>query len=229
MTKATQGYKALRDFIFRNQFIPGERIYLETLSEKLNISFTPLREALNRLIQEGLICHDSGRGYILRVITATEIQHLYELCEALETYSIERTVRRITPSDLNDLSENLLRYKQSIEAGLPRERLAINFEFHLKIVKLSGNELIFQRLNRAFEMIAWKWKLENIMLGRGPEAYGEHLAIYNSLKEGDPAGASAHLQSHIAKTKNAVLRILREKESLFDPDAVEFREEVRRG
>jgi DNA-binding GntR family transcriptional regulator len=218
MTKTVTTYNILKNHILSNQILPGERIYLENLSGKLNISVTPLREALNRLVQEGLIYHDSHRGYRIRIIKTSEVEQLYEFCEALETHAIKLSVQRITPSDLNELKENLVRYKNSIEKEYSRERLAINLEFHLKIAKISRNDLIVQNLEKAFEMLVWIWKLENLMLGRGPEAYDEHMAVYNSLERGDVTSAVSDLHNHIINTKKTVLRILSEKEALFEKE-----------
>jgi len=215
MTKTIQVYNILREFIFQNQILPGERIYLESLSKSLNISPTPLREALNRLVQEGFVAHNSNRGYTLRVMTTTEVEKLYDFCEALETYAVERAVSNMTQSDLTDLQENLTRYKKSIEENYSRERFLINNQFHLKLARLSRNEIIVENLGRVFEKLIWKWKLENIMQGRGPEAYHEHMAIYTALEMRDVPGAITNLRTHIINTKNSVLRMLNMKEDLF--------------
>lgn len=208
-------YNTVREFILENRIHPGERIYIKDLSKRLNISTTPLREALSRLVQEGFVNYNSHRGYVLEVVTIAQVEELYEFCEALETYAIEQAVSNITPPDLADLQKNLLRYKESIEESYSRERFLINNEFHLKIAKLSGNELIANNLARMLEKIAWKWKLENIARGRGPEAYDEHAAIYTSLAKRDAQSAVTSIRNHIINTKKDVLKILRIKEDLF--------------
>ena len=215
MKGTIQVYNSLKDFIFRNQILPGERIYLDDLSKKMNISITPLREALNRLVQEGLVCHNANRAYFLRIISIDEVIQLYEFCEALETYAIEQAAKNITPQDLSDLQQNLMRYKKAIEEHYTRDRFLINNEFHLRIARLSQNSIIVENLEKAFEKIVWKWKVENIMLGRGPEAFDEHWAIYASLENHDVAGAVTTMRDHIITTKEDVVRILRAKESLF--------------
>jgi len=215
MTKTIQVYNILKEFIFKNQILPGERIYLENLSQRLNISPTPLREALNRLFQEGYISHNSNRGYTLRVITNSEVEKFYEFCEAIETYAIERAVNNVTPTDLSDLRENLTRYKKSIEGDYSRERFLINNEFHLKIATLSANKIIVENLRQILEKLVWKWKLENIVHGRGAQAYDEHLAIYTSLEMRDVQGAVDNLRYHIVNTKNSVMKMLSMRENLF--------------
>jgi DNA-binding GntR family transcriptional regulator len=216
MTKTIRTYNMIKEFILENKIRPGERIYIEYLSKRLNISTTPLREALNRLVQEGFVTHNSHRGYVLLVITTAQVEELYGFCEALETYAIEQAVSNVTPADLADLQENLLRYKKIIEESYSRERFLINNEFHLKIAKLSGNELIVDNLARTFEKLVWKWKLENIVHGRGPAAYDEHMAIYSSLETRDAQSAVTSIRNHIINTKTNVLKMLKMREELFE-------------
>jgi DNA-binding GntR family transcriptional regulator len=218
MTKVLQAYNIIKEFIFENKIHPGERLYLESLSKRLKISLTPLREALNRLVQEGYVAHNSHRGYILEVITTDEVEKLYEFCEALQTHAVERAVYNVSPSDLAGLKENLLRYKKIIEESYSRERFLINNEFHLKITRLGGNEFIVESLERILEKLVLKWKLENIAHGRGPAAYDEHMAIYTSLERRDAGSAITNMRNHIINTKTDVLKILKMREGLFAKD-----------
>ncbi len=217
MQVGLQVYKSLKEFIFNNQILPGERLYLESLSKKLNISVTPLREALNRLVQEGLVYHHANRAYTLRIISVSEVKELYDFCEALETYAIQQVAKDVAPADLSELQQNLMKYKKVIEGNYTRDRFLINNEFHLHIARLSRNSIIVQTLEKAFEKIMWKWKVENIMQGRGSEAFDEHKAIYTSLEKHDVAGSVTSMRNHIITTKEDVLRILglSARESLF--------------
>lgn len=215
MTKTVQIYGIIKEFIFQNQILPGERIYLENLSKRLNMRLTPLREALNRLVQEGYISHNSNRGYTLRIITSNDVEKFYEFCEALETYAIERAVSNVTPTDLAELKENLVKYKKSIEENYTRERFLINNQFHLKIARLTGNKIIAENLEQVLEKLVWKWKVENIVHGRGPQAYDEHMAIYTSLEMQDVPGVITNMRNHITNTKKSVMKMLNMREDLF--------------
>lgn len=215
MTKSATVYTVIKDFIFRNQILPGQRIDIEDLSKKLGISSTPLREALNRLSYEGYISHDPRRGYSVQLITTDEIEKLYGVCEALETYAIEQAVSKVTSSDLADLKNNLMRYKDVIGEAYTRERFLINNQFHLKVAALSGNEAIVKILSQTYEKFVWKWKVENINHGRGPEAYHEHSAIYTSLESRDLTGAVNNMRNHIIKSKTSVVTYLKWREDLF--------------
>jgi DNA-binding GntR family transcriptional regulator len=215
MTKTELAYNSLKDFIFQKKILPGEKIFLEKLSKKLNISPTPLREALNRLAQEGYVSYNSNRGFILQSISTAEVEMLYELCEALETYAIERTVQKIGKSDLAYLKENLLIYRKIIANEYKKERFLINNEFHMKIARLSGNEFIIKNLALAFERLVLKWIIENIQFGRGPTVYNEHMEIYDALERRDVKGAVDNIRIHIINTKKSVLQYLNGRDDFF--------------
>jgi DNA-binding GntR family transcriptional regulator len=210
--KTLQAYKTLKDFIVRSKILPGERIYLEDLAKTLNLSLTPLREALNRLSQEDLVTHVVNRGYTLRVITNDEVRELFEFCEALEIYAIERAVKSIEALDLMELEKNLMEYKKIMELRYFPERFFTNNEFHMKIVKLGGNQLIVNSMERVFERLAFRVRLENFSGTRGSEVYAEHLAIYNALNSRDVRMAIHAMRDHIVKSKEFVLGELQTKE-----------------
>lgn len=215
MTKTMHVYATIRNLILQNQILPGERIYIENFSKRLNISSTPLREALNRLAQEGYFIHTPNRGFALRVITNPELEKLYEICEALETYAIGRAVSRMTPAVLADLEENLENYRKLNGVNDSREKFVVNSEFHLKIAGLCNNDIIIDQLSQVFEKIVLKWKVENMVHARGVEPYEEHLAIHSALKKKDAENAVKSMRVHITNTKHSALSRLKMKENLF--------------
>jgi DNA-binding GntR family transcriptional regulator len=212
MTKTEQTYNIIKKIILQNGILPGERLYLNDLSKKLSVSSTPLREAMNRLVQDGYFCHTSNRGYVLRIITTREFEELYEYCMALETYAIGRAISNITSSALAELHDNIEIYRSLTDR---RERFIVNNQFHLKITSLSGNGVILKSLSGVLEKIILKWKVENLVHSRGSLPFDEHMAIYSSLEEKNEGEAVRNMHNHIRNTKNSVLRELKMKENLF--------------
>lgn len=213
MSKTSELYKNIKGYIYQNKIRPGERIYLKGLSEQLGLSITPLREVLNRLVQEGLVCHDLNRGYTLKIFSINDIDMLYGFCEALETYAISLAVNNITPETLRELHENLVEYEREMVEDYSNQRFVINNQFHIKIAQLSNNEIIVEHLERALEKIIWTWK--NMTIGRGPEAYKEHLMIYKALENRDAPNAVSSIRNHIRNTRKFIVKMLQFRENLF--------------
>lgn len=102
---ATVVYEALRAKAITHAFLPGERLNEGELAKELNVSRTPLREALNRLTTEGFLRTVSGKGFFFRELDPQELFDLYELRIALELAAIGLAVSRASDAEIDALSK----------------------------------------------------------------------------------------------------------------------------
>src|SRR6266851_9332257 len=100
-------YRSVKEQLLDGTLSEGTRLTEELLATQLGISKSPVREALNRLEAEGLICIESRRGAYVRQFSMKEIRDLYELREILEVHSIDAA--NVTPKLLNDLAASINR------------------------------------------------------------------------------------------------------------------------
>ena len=91
-----EAYQRIKEMLYLNQLAPGQKIHSNDMSRRLNISVTPVIQALNRLEASGLVEYVPNKGYFLGEITEQEAQELYEAREALEIYLIPKVVENIT-------------------------------------------------------------------------------------------------------------------------------------
>jgi len=101
-----QVYFKIKDLIFTQQIIPGQKLRHDYLSEKLGVSTTPIREAINRLVQEGYVRSVARKGYYLNEITVDEADELYSFREIIEQYTVERASAIKDDALIKDLKEN---------------------------------------------------------------------------------------------------------------------------
>ena len=100
-------YRSIKQNLLDGTLGELSRLTEESLATQLGISKSPVREALNRLEAEGLVCIEPRRGAYVRQFSAKEIRDLYELREILEVHSIDAA--NVTPKLLNDLSASINR------------------------------------------------------------------------------------------------------------------------
>ena len=125
-------YTKIKKAILKHEIVPGQRLSHEELVQDLQISQTPIREALLRLAQEGYVTRLTNRGYRVSEMTADEVEELFGLRHALESYCIQEAIRRITPDGISALEQNVKSYRQAITANGPLvDRYIINKDFHL--------------------------------------------------------------------------------------------------
>ncbi|MGH9018530.1 MAG: GntR family transcriptional regulator, partial [Acidimicrobiales bacterium] len=98
-------YDRIRRSIVDGSYPPGSRLVEQALSSELDLSRTPIREALRRLEVEGLVLYRRHRGAVVRTTTADEVIDLYELRARLESYAAELAAARSTPADHRALHE----------------------------------------------------------------------------------------------------------------------------
>src|SRR5690606_33184637 len=105
-------YKVIRDLITSYQLKPGVKLIHQELADKLGVSRTPVREALERLDQEGLVIRIPRRGFYVAEVGEEEARELYDLREALELFALRKSMERgISPESLAKLDAFGKKYK----------------------------------------------------------------------------------------------------------------------
>ena len=135
-------YDTLREMTLEYRFRPGEKINETEVSEALGVSRTPVREALNRLLTEGLIDFRRNYGFYCRKLDLAEVMSLAEAVRDVELALVDHVAARATPEALAALAE----YSESIAEGidsLPACDLARADEaFHARFADLAGNPVL---------------------------------------------------------------------------------------
>jgi DNA-binding GntR family transcriptional regulator len=205
-------YDQLRRFLIRHRLEPGDRINLVDLAEKLEVSQTPLREALTRLTQEGLIVHRRHRGYFVAEVTEEEARHLLEMRQALECFALTLSVPRMTDRDLDEITQAVAAYGRGIDSP-DRDRFLYDKRLHLRLALGAGNPVLSKTLEQVLDRMIMKLRVEELPRERGPAALEEHRRILESLRRRDAAAASQLLWEHLERTKQYIVKYLTDRRS----------------
>ncbi len=195
-------YEKLKRSLIEGVLNPGERLSEIELAERLGVSRTPVREALMRLAQEGLVELQPGRGAWVRELTPEEVREVYEVRAALEAEAARLAAERATEADLDALiaAEEALR-------RLPRTDVAAqtraDARFHARLVATSKNrelERLFHQLDAKLALARRFSSDEN----QSPKTLAEHRAIVAAIRDRDPERAAAAARDHIERFKALV-------------------------
>lgn len=185
-----QAYQHLQKMILHNEFSYHE-IYSETkLSKEIGISRTPFRDAIHRLAQEGYIDIIPSKGFRLHQITSKDVNETFQIRTALETYcTLQITKEFDNPkaqklfSDLDWLMDNMREVRNSTHSI--EEFCEYDFLFHTKIIEYLGNE----QFSSIFSSFMYRMKkLAGLSLehkGRMEQTCNEHMAILETMRNGD--------------------------------------------
>jgi DNA-binding GntR family transcriptional regulator len=186
-------YELIRDAIFDGTYEPGAPLVELTLAEQIGVSRTPIREALTRLQQDGLV-ERGGRGLVVRERSPEEILDIYEAREALETAVVKSAAHRRTLLDGVRI-ENAMRACEAAAPSTP-EMVETNDQFHRAIWQASHNDALIRLLEQLRMHLARYPGTTLAYPGRWQEALEEHRAITAAIIDGDADKAGELSQLH---------------------------------
>lgn len=143
-------YEQIRDAIVEGRRVPGSQLVQEQLADELGISRTPIRDALNRLTQEGLATWRPGLGYVVNDLSDEEIVHVHQVRERLEGLALELACGRL---DRVQVARVRLLIAEMVAAD-PKDAKAqyeLNRRFHQTLVEPCGNSLLLSLLDQLWD------------------------------------------------------------------------------
>lgn len=189
-----QVYRNLLDSITDGTITPGTELKEQHLAKHMNVSTTPVREALRRLASDGLVEIIPYHGAVVRALNYQEIDEAYACREALERLAIAACIEYVDAQDIENLHQLINRYQQAEE---PSEISAASQDFDSYLYCLSNNQILHNLLDTLKEIISRDRKYSSANVERRHEIYNEHLAIINALEARDVQVAQEAISTHI--------------------------------
>ena len=201
-------YQTVRAMAAAFEFKPEERINESDLSKRLGISRTPLREALNRLVAEGLLTAQEGKGFFCRSLVPEQVVELYELRQAIESEAVKRAVERASNDELLNLKSYIDAIAPSYDSSASaRDIVRLDEDFHLSIAALSKNdELVraLENINERVRYVRWISMRSKIDL-----THAAHQGIVDAMIARDEVAAIKKMRAHIAKSTDEAKQTVR--------------------
>lgn len=206
MSSSHRAHAELRDQLLRSRFLPGQKINEVALASDLEISRTPLREALNRLVAEGLLV-DRGRGFSVPGLERDVVFDLFEARVEIECATVRLACDRAQDDELEALSDFLKEsMAESPDASVDR-LIELDIRFHDTIALLSRNAVLRQtlsNLNDRIHLIRWI-----AMEGRRERTQSQHREILDHIRARDKEAAMAAMRNHILHRNEDILEAIK--------------------
>ncbi|MFE3138225.1 GntR family transcriptional regulator [Streptomyces scopuliridis] len=195
---------ALRQDIIAGRLRPGDRLVERELAERFEVSRVPVREAIRALVAEGFVLFETPRRTVVRRLTPTDVNELFELREALEVYAAGLAAERASRDSLAELEELLDRAAAATRARDAERITDINTRFHDRILAMAGNSL----LSSVMEPVDGRLRLLTRQNEQWSELLEEHRALYEAIASGDPDRARAGALAHVRANHRTILDLL---------------------
>ncbi len=209
-----EAYEEIKRMIYYNLLAPGQKLVYQDLAKRLNMSITPVIQALNGLKRSNFVRYEPNKGYFVGEITETEARELYQTREALETYLVPFVIENLKPNDHRELHSALRAFREppgASQPGYQRFYMIKDAEFHLRIVEYAQNRTIYKLLKEVFENIYLRYRPEYLSEERVERAASEHRAILSALGKGDVEETTNLLRKHIENGMNHVIEYIRSR------------------
>ena len=208
-TSAERVAETLRAAILHGELGAGSRLAEAELAERLQVSRTPVREALSRLAAQGLVEIVANRGARVATWTVAELEGVFDLRASLEPQLTGFAVPRATAGDVADLDALAHRMLQVGSPG-PRQDLdalvPLNRAFHDRLIALADHPTLATALAAAIHPPIVRRNFQAYDEASLRRSLGHHLEIVAALDAGDPAWAQAVMTAHISNARAVMVR-----------------------
>lgn len=205
----------LREQIFAGVYAPGAFLDELALCEQLEISRTPLREALKVLTSEGLLRHEPRRGCFVNEVTEQDLDDIFPVIALLEGRCAYEAARNASDADLLELAALHERLKGHAEAGQTSEYYATNFAIHEAIIMLANNRWLALAIADLRKILKLSRLRSLGAQGRLTQSLSEHLSVLAALKSRDSEGAEVAMRTHLTRQREALRELARSQRSRF--------------
>src|SRR3954470_24510863 len=204
-TKSDLAYGRVRGLILTGELEPGSVINQATLARTIGISTTPLREALRRLKQQGLVELDAHRDARVAPLDAEEARDLLELRLSLDPLAASLAAQRRSSQDIAEMRAGLSGL-ESLPTEPTAEQLAAHRRFHAAIYRASHNARLVATLDDLWDS-ADRYRRQGLQTERTAEEREvkarEHALLFDAIVEGDGATAEEIMRAHIRTSSGA--------------------------
>ena len=212
-TLVSQTYQMIHDSIIAGRVLPGESLPQEQLAEEMGVSARTVREALSRLVAEGLLVAEPHHSVRVARFTIEDQEELYQMRSVIEGMAAEAAATRITQQELDHLQEIILLASQTNDPSSTDQARHYNEDFHWTIICASGKKQFARALKLIWNVMFTYFEAYEQHEGRvvrREEDILSHKAILKALNERDGEMARKMIQEHIRITFEGQLKYMSE-------------------
>ena len=216
-------FHKLRDAIIDGTLKAGQWLRQEALAQELGVSQMPVREALKRLVAEGLAIRIPYRGVKVVEFSPEDVVDLFTLRMVLESMAARYAAPLITDETLTQLHKNLQQAATLTRQEQMAERRRLNAEFHLSICRASGRRFLIHQVEALWNsfpsvmLYEGMRRQETLALERLERESREHHALVVALEARDEARVEAVMRQHIQNLSEELAQVLGVSPEMVEP------------
>lgn len=204
-----QVYQILKRDICEQYYKPGQWLQEKELAARLEVSRSPVREALRQLANDGLVVEIPNKGVFVREFSPDDIKDIFDMRIVMESYAIERSRENLTDDLVAELSETIMKLKAAYDIDDLKLYIEIDTHLHQQLINLGGNKLICSTYERLRSMLQ-PFRIYSLMdKERFKLSVKEHSDIAEFVIAGQPQKAIECNKAHLSLAQDAVMSHIR--------------------
>lgn len=213
VTIKEQVYDIIKELILSGMAKPGDWLQETKLANELNVSRSPVREALKQLVGEGILENIPNKGVFVRVLSEKDIIDIFEVRLTLEKYALKKTIEFITLEKKSVFQDIYDKLEENFNNNNVSEYCKIDTKFHDMFFYFSNNMIAYNVNKNTFSMM----QPFRIISLRGKQRFKdslrEHKGMTDAIKEEDFKKAWNFNKTHLTLAKNEILKYIREQQN----------------
>jgi DNA-binding GntR family transcriptional regulator len=204
---ATRVFEVVRSAIVLGEFEPGSLHSVQEIAEKLNVSRTPVREALLKLEEQGMVSFERNRGARILETTVHDLEEIYSIRLLLEVPAAARAALRATRADIRKLGQALREVEQAYRSSVSNARahLEPDGRFHRCIAVVAGSRRLAGILDSLFDQQMIAGGTSGGYTRDTNEIFEDHQRIHDAIAAGDADAAAEAMRAHLVVSLKALV------------------------
>lgn len=201
---AHKAYQGIRQMLFYNEIIPGQKIKYQDLANKIGVSITPVIHALKWLEFKNIVRHEPNRGYFVNEVSLKEIREIYDSRLLLEVSLVPKIIDHVDDESVQRMKQSQDAYRTAVDEENYYGRLMTDMKFHLSLAAISHCRIQLKMLQELFDMLLLKYTRNLVLLGIMDSSLDEHAEIFQYLEDRNPDGLHQALSTHLKHVRTHI-------------------------
>jgi DNA-binding GntR family transcriptional regulator len=201
---AEEVYRVLKNAIIHGDLSPGQRLIEQKLSDKMQVSRAPVREAIKKLEQYGFVVRLPERGAVVKKISEGDIEEALGIRAALESYAAARACGNVCNDLIAALEESIKASLKALKEGDLTTVIELDARFHQMIYEMAKSDVLSNLINIFTDYIARYQKPMLISNAGAGDSLRSHNAMVEAMRRGDKENVERIMKSHILQGRDCI-------------------------
>ncbi|RLB90765.1 MAG: GntR family transcriptional regulator [Deltaproteobacteria bacterium] len=201
-----KAYRSIRQMLFCNEILPGQKIKYKDLANRIGVSMTPVIQAIKWLEFRNIVRHEANKGYYVNEVSLKEITEVYNTRLLIEVSLVPDTLKNLDDAGIKKLKKALENHKDAVAEDNYYKRIMTDMEYHMCLASLADSKIQLEMLQELFDVLLLRYSRNLYFSSVMDTSLKEHSDIFNSLEKRDKNGVNKALTYHITTVRDHIIK-----------------------